>query len=491
MSEVTLIFPHQLFEKHPAISKSRKVILVEEQLFFKQFAFHKQKIAFHRATMKFYANFLADREIQTEYINAQHSSADVRILIDALGKQDIDAIHYAEVSDDWLRQRIRQSAERAHIKPLCYDSPLFLNTRDQLESYFEDQTNYRQTDFYIDQRKKRHILVDEHNKPLGGKWSFDADNRSKYPKGKQAPFVSFPEENDYYREAKEYVTQHFNNNYGRLSTGIHYPSTFKQSRRWLEHFLQQRFKAFGDYQDAMVRSEVILHHSVLTPMLNAGLLTPQEIIETTLNYADDTDIPPNTLEGFIRQIMGWREFIRAVYEREGRRERTMNFWGFDRNIPESFWNGTTGIRPVDIVIKRVLNTGYCHHIERLMVIGNFMLLCEFDPNEVYRWFMELFVDAYDWVMVPNVYGMSQFADGGLMATKPYISSSNYINKMSNFNGGPWETIWDSLFWRFMHVHRSYFEDNHRMGMLLHTFDKMDKQKQDRLISNADEFLDKL
>jgi deoxyribodipyrimidine photolyase-related protein len=158
---------------------------------------------------------------------------------------------------------------------------------------------------------------------------------------------------------------------------------------------------------------------------------------------------------------------------------------------KNFWAGTTGIEPIDSTIKKILETGYCHHIERLMILGNFMLLCEFDPNEVYKWFMELFIDSYDWVMVPNVYGMSQFADGGIMATKPYISGSNYVLKMSNYKKGDWQETWDGLFWRFMHVHRSFFLQNPRLGMLISSFDKMPEQKQKMHLTNADHFLQTL
>jgi deoxyribodipyrimidine photolyase-related protein len=186
--------------------------------------------------------------------------------------------------------------------------------------------------------------------------------------------------------------------------------------------------------------------------------------------------------------MGWREFIRAVYELKGTEERNKNFWKFKRKIPESFWKGETGIDPLDKAIKKVLKTGYCHHIERLMLLGNFMLLCEFDPDEVYQWFMELFIDAYDWVMVPNVYGMSQFADGGIMATKPYISGSNYIMKMSDFDKGDWQGIWDALFWRFIHVHRDYFTSQPRLGMMVFTFDKMAAEKRETLLKTAEDFL---
>jgi deoxyribodipyrimidine photolyase-related protein len=267
-----------------------------------------------------------------------------------------------------------------------------------------------------------------------------------------------------------------------------YPTTYEESQAWLNQFLQNRFAEFGEYEDSLVRGENILNHSVLSPMLNIGLLTPQDILNKALLFANKNKVPINSLEGFVRQILGWREFIRGVYEHKGTQERTMNYWQFSRKIPKSFWDGTTGIPPVDEVIKKVLATGYVHHIERLMVLGNIMLLCEFDPDEVYRWFMEMFVDAYDWVMVPNVYGMSQFADGGLMATKPYISGSNYLMKMSDFEKGDWQQTWDGLFWRFMHVHRNFFLKNPRLGMLVKTFDKMTEEKKEAHIHQAEIFL---
>jgi deoxyribodipyrimidine photolyase-related protein len=242
------------------------------------------------------------------------------------------------------------------------------------------------------------------------------------------------------------------------------------------------------YEDAQVAREPVLYHSVLTPMLNIGLLQPQQVLDATLAHAARHAVPLNSLEGFVRQLVGWREFLRIVYEREGRRQRTRNFWGFSRRIPAAFWTGTTGIAPVDIVIQKVLAGAYNHHIERLMVLGNFFLLCEFDPDEVHRWFMEMYIDAYDWVMVPNVYGMSQFADGGLLATKPYLSGSNYLLKMGDWPKGDWQATWDGLFWRFLHVNRDFFTKNPRLGMLVRTFDKMSETKQAAHLAHAEAFL---
>jgi deoxyribodipyrimidine photolyase-related protein len=486
-----IVFPHQLFEKSELIGSCGTVYLVEESLYCKQFLFHKQKIAFHRASMKFYEDHLRSLQIRVVYVEAHDPLADVRNLIIHLKEQGIVAFDYIDTTDRWLEQRIERASRENGITPCKRKSPLFLNDTDELQSYFGERKKWFQTDFYKHQRQKRNILLDADGKPIGGKWTFDDENRLKYPKGCTPPDVAFPVMNRYIEEAHGYVAKHFPGNYGNLSSTFIYPVIFDESKRWLDDFFSKRFSGFGAYEDAIVGKEAVLHHSVLTPMLNVGLLTPHQVIDASLQHAMQHEVPINSLEGFIRQIVGWREFIRAVYELKGGLVRTRNYWGFNKKIPESFWNGTTGIKPLDMTIRKVLDTGYCHHIERLMVIGNFMLLCEFDPDEVYRWFMELFIDAYDWVMVPNVYGMSQFADGGMMSTKPYISGSNYIMKMSDHEKGDWQKVWDGLFWRFMHVHRDFFMQNPRLGMLVKSFDKLPHEKRNMHLGNADRFLDVL
>jgi deoxyribodipyrimidine photolyase-related protein len=491
MKSVALVFPHQLFENTILLEKASEIYIVEEFLFFSQYNFHKQKIAFHRASMKFYETHLQQKNKKIIYIDAQNQLSDIRKLLPYLSNQGVGSIHYYHTTDNWLEKRITTTAQLLQLNVVVYSSPLFFNSIQENEIFFSNKKQFFQTDFYIFQRKKLNILLDENQKPKGGKWSFDADNRLKYPKQKIPPKVVLPQLNFYYKEALEYVQENFSNNYGKLLTNFYYPSTYQETNQWLQQFLHTRFSEFGEYEDAIVEQETFLHHSVLTPMLNVGLITPQAIVVATLQYAQQHNIALNSVEGFIRQIIGWREFIRAVYELKGSQERTMNYWKFTRKIPASFWTGTTGIYPIDQTIKKVLKSGYCHHIERLMVLGNFMLLCEFNPNEVYKWFMEMFIDAYDWVMVTNVYGMSQFADGGLMATKPYISGSNYILKMSNYSKGDWQNVWDGLFWRFMHTHRSFFLKNPRLGMLVHSFDKMDESKRNNHLANAEVFLQSL
>ncbi len=491
MKSTGIVFPNQLFENSVLIDSCSRIYLVEEYLFFKQYNFHKQKIAFHRASMKFYESYILEKGIEVVYIESKNELSDIRKLVFFLKSAGIDRIEYIDPIDNWLEKRMDRSCLQNQLSATQYPSPMFLNSKLDINNFFADKKKMFQTDFYKSQRIKRKILLENGEKPVGGKWTFDAENRLKYPKGKKPPLVKPLKMNGFYQEAISYTKAHFHINYGQVNASFLYPNTFEETQNWLSDFLQHRFYEFGLYEDAMVEGQSVLHHSVLTPMMNVGLITPQQVLDKSLQFASENEIPLNSLEGFIRQILGWREFIRAVYQLKGTEERTMNYWGFTRKIPASFWNGSTGIEPIDSTIKMVLKTGYCHHIERLMVLGNFMLLCEFDPDEVYRWFMEMFIDSYDWVMVPNVYGMSQFADGGLMATKPYISGSNYLLKMSDFKKGPWQEIWDGLFWRFMHVHRDFFLSNPRLGMLVGTFDKMALEKQKLHLEKAEGFLGKL
>jgi deoxyribodipyrimidine photolyase-related protein len=238
----------------------------------------------------------------------------------------------------------------------------------------------------------------------------------------------------------------------------------------------------------MVVAEKTLFHSVLSPLINVGLIQPAEFLQALLHAYQKAKAPINSIEGIVRQIIGWREFVQITYRKIGSQQRTKNFWGFTKKMPQSFYNGTTGIDPIDISIKKLLESGYNHHIERLMVLGNFMLLCEIEPDAVYQWFMEMYIDAYDWVMVPNVYGMSQFADGGMITTKPYICGSNYLMKMGDFPKGEWQVIWDGLFWRFLSKQRVVFSKNPRWAMLLSTWDKMPEEKRANHLKNAEQFL---
>ena len=492
MQSLNLIFPNQLFEDSPLYSNGNLCVLVEHDLFFKQYKFHKQKLAFHRASMQSLKVFLEEKGLKVRYISSIDKASNTQVLFQALNAEGFVHINTYLPVDNWLEKQMAEESKIQGFEIEYHENPLFLNKEEDLQDFFGKSKNrYFHNDFYIQQRKKQDILLDDRKEPVGGKWSYDADNRKKYPKKKVPPQMEYAPFCPFYKEAFGYVEKNYASNYGDLNSEKLFPIDHEGSNDWFESFLKERFEEFGPYEDAIVKDESVLHHSVLTPMMNSGLITSKYVVHRSIDFAIEHGVPLNSLEGFIRQIIGWREFIRGFYLHKGVQSRTMNYWGFERKIPASFYDGTTGIPILDHTIKQLLSTGYNHHIERLMVLGNFMLLCEFDPDEVYKWFMEMYIDAYDWVMVPNVYGMSQFADGGLMATKPYISGSNYLMKMSNFSKGPWQEIWDGLFWRFMHVHRDFFTRNPRLGMLVRMFDKMPEEKKDKHMDNANAFLNLL
>ena len=488
--DISIIFPNQIFENSKLLDESSKIFLIEEYLFFNQFNFHKQKILFHRMTMKSYEKFLKKKKLDVVYIDSTENISDIREFIRNLDKK-IKSIKIYDPVDNWLSRRINDSCEEKNIKIENYNNPLFINNNEDLETFFRsDKKKFFQTSFYKKQRVKLDIMMIG-DKPEGGKWTYDDQNREKYPKNKIPPEIDYPKKDDNYNEALNYLNNNYKNNYGLIDDENIYPYNFQLAKKWLDDFFKKRFYEFGPYEDAVVKEKSILNHSVLSPLLNTGLINPKELIKRTINYHYENKIPINSTEGFIRQIIGWREFIRGVYVCKGTEERNKNFWNFSRKIPSSFYSATTGIGPVDDTINKINKSGYANHIERLMIIGNFMLLCEFDPNEVYRWFMELFIDSYDWVMVPNVYGMSQFGDGGLMSTKPYISGSSYILKMSNYKRGDWCMIWDSLFWNFIDKQREFFLTNPRMRMLVSSFDRMDIEKKEKLINTANKFISNL
>ena len=485
MKIAAIVYPHQLFAPHPAMEGASSTIFVEDPLFFSQYRFHRQKLMLHRASMKRYAAKLRESGAEVRYLDVADVQS-TQSIARHLAKWKIRSVRVVDPCDDWLTQRLGAGLQDCGIGLTLVDNPHFFTPTTEIVRFVRGKKKLFFTEFYISQRKRLNILMDE-GKPVGGKWSFDPDNRKKLPGALAIPTVPFSVEDEFVREARNYVLQRFPNAPGK-DAPFRYPTDHIGAEAWLAEFVKHRLNRFGDYEDAVSAQHDILFHSVLTPMLNIGLLSPQRVVEAALAHADR--VPLNSLEGFIRQVIGWREFVRLVYLTWGRKQRTRNFWGFTQDLPAAFYDGSTGVEPVDHVIRQVLSTGYCHHIERLMILGNFLLLCDVRPDAVYQWFMELFVDAYDWVMVPNVYGMSQHADGGLMTTKPYISGSSYVLKMSDFKKGPWCAVWDALYWRFIDRHADFFAANPRMAVMAKMKDKLGgKMMEHHRV--ADEFLARL
>lgn len=492
MRSATLILPNQLFKNHPSIDKSDITFLYEDQIFFKDVTyphqFHKKKLVLHRASMKAYQQWLSKKSTKATYVDYEPSK-ELKNLKDYCEEWHIKQINITEINDHILKKRLDEFTNLNSITLNEIPSPGFLNSVKYNVRFFDQKKHFYHNSFYIEQRKKHDILL-KNDEPMGGKWSFDQENRKPINSSKNIPHIPTIKTNNLLKESINYVENNFSDNPGQL-TGFFYPYTFDQAEHWMNDFFNNRFNNFGSYQDAISKKEPFLYHSLLSSSINIGILTPLQVLDYAINNANIHDIPVNSTEGFIRQILGWREFMRAIYHLKGNQQRSMNFFNHTYPMPQAFYTGETDIKPVDTVIKRLLSTGYAHHIERLMILGNFMLLCEIHPTAVHQWFMEMFIDSYDWVMVPNVYGMSQFADGGMMTSKPYISSSNYILKMSDFSKAEWCPIWDGLFWRFVDKHQKLFKKNPRMRMLVSYWNKLAKNKKKKKIDIAESYLSHL
>jgi deoxyribodipyrimidine photolyase-related protein len=370
---------------------------------------------------------------------------------------------------------------------------MFLTSENEFREFFNSRSGTRKywmNDFYIWQRKRLNILIDVDNKPVGGKWSYDTENRKKLPKDISIPKTFEIKDNEYIREAREYVEQYFPDNFGEIDK-FWCPIDFQGAKAHLREFLHTRLELFGPYEDAITTQSDSVFHSTISPLLNNGLLTPDYVIQETLNFINKNKFNLASAEGFIRQIIGWREYIRALYVLEGRKIRTSNYFGSNRAMPKAMWTATTGIEPLDYHIKVLAEYAYTHHIPRLMLFGNYLNLCQIQPDAVYSWFMEMYIDAYDWVMVPNVYSMTLYADGGLLTTKPYIASSNYILKMSDFKKGEWSLILDDLFWNFVGKNFDKLQKEGRLGFIGVQYSKMTDIKKQSYKKNAKEYLETL
>ncbi len=484
--EVLILFPHQLFENHAALKKDRIVCLLEDDYFFSRFSFHKKKLIFHRASMKSFGEMLAKSGYRIVYFTYPTVRDEHLGFFSYLKNNTITVCNYVDPTDKELENELIKTAQRKNIKLVRYDSPMFLATSNEVENVLGDKSHYSMASFYIDQRKRYSILIQD-NKPVGGRWSFDTENRKKFPKELQLPnLIEFVKDSHIVKAQLE-IEKEFSRNPGSIENFI-FPITHKDAKKWLENFLYHRLINFGNFQDAISKKITFGYHSLLSPLLNVGLLTPEYVIKSTLEYAEKYEVPLNSLEGFIRQIIGWREFMRGIYHIKGEFIQDQNFFKHTQQLPVSFWTASTGIEPIDDAIKHTLENSYAHHIERLMILGNFMLLTEVEPHQVYKWFMEMYIDAYDWVMIPNVYSMSQFADNGLITTKPYISGSNYILKMSDYKKGPWCNVWDGLYWRFIYKNIHTISKNPRLIIMKSYLTRMDKKILNNHIINAENFL---
>lgn len=479
---IQLVLPHQLFEEHLEASPGTRFVLLEDDLLFRSLRFHRQKLVLHRASMTLFARRLEEAGFVVEYLATSAEVPSQERLAATLGECGATLVTYYDVVDDWLERRLTRTLAAVGVDARVLGTPQFLTSREVLTTYFAS-ANWRMQTFYEWQRRRLGILVESDGSPTGGKWSFDTENRKKLPRKIQLPDLPRFDRTAEVEDAVTWVVQEFPDNPGTAES-FNWPVTHEQASDALEAFLTERFELFGPYEDAMAEGETYLFHSALSSSMNNGLLSPADVVDLALDFAARHDVPIASVEGFVRQVIGWREYMRASYVLRGVEMRTGNTLGLTAPLDERWWTGDTGLAPLDSVITRVLDTAYAHHIERLMVCGNAALLMRAAPDAVYEWFMEMFIDAYDWVMVPNVYAMSQYAAGNIITTKPYVSGSNYVKKMSDFKDGPWRFGWDALYWEFVEDHRDLFARNPRSRMSVVLLDKMDTDRRTALRQEA-------
>lgn len=474
-----------LFPDHGNLSpdKNSLFFMAEDHGMCTRFKYHKHKLILLLSAMRSHRDSLSEN-LTVEYFELDKRRTYFSTLLSTAEKYGVNELVTYEAPNSSFISSLKKLCADNNLRLTLKPSPMFINTPDEFRDYRNNNKRLLMNDFYISQRKKLGILVDDEKKPIHGRWNFDEENRKKLPKGIKIPLLPDVNSTDHTKEVCSLVEKEFAEHPGG-SRGFFIPTTRDSALGWLEIFLKERFADFGPYEDAISSKESFVFHSLLSPLLNAGLLTPLEVVKRAVGFAFENNIPFQSLEGFVRQVIGWREFIHGVYYTENLKG---NFFSHKRKLKECWYDGTTGLKPLDDTINKVLKNGYCHHIERLMIVSNLMLLCEIDPDEVYRWFMELFIDAYDWVMVPNVYGMGQFADGGVFATKPYISGSSYIRKMSDYKKGEWCEVWDGLYWRFIDENRDFFRKNQRMAMMVSMLDKLDLKRKNRIFKKAEQFI---
>ena len=491
-----IIFPTQIYYNNELIkkikSKYTNVYLIEEPTYFIKFKYHKLKLAYHRASMKKYYDYLKSLNLQVFYIEYKD--------VTELFYKKLKNVTFIDPVDNKLLKKIKTL-----IQTNILDWIQFLISREEIPnilSLCKTKTGYRNDLFYKYMRIKLKILVDSDNKPIGDQWSFDKDNRQSFPKNMKIPELITIKKDKYIIEAIEYVNNNFPNNYGSLDNFI-YPIDYDSTIKWLNNFLELKFNNFGPYEDAVLKSEpdavlksdpdavnkqdLSLFHSVLTPMLNIGLITDKELLEHAEKYYEKNmkTIKLQSYEGFIRQIIGWRTYVLSMYIEHGEKIRKSNILKHKNKLNEKWWY-SIGLEPVDSLINKIVKYSYAHHIERLMYLGSIMLLLQIDPKEVYRIFMEWTIDAYDWVMVPNIFCMSQYASD-IMMTRPYINSSNYILKMSNFKRGEWCKIWDAIYYSFINKHKKLLSKNYATAMQVKHWDNKSEKDQKELLEIAQKF----
>jgi deoxyribodipyrimidine photolyase-related protein len=495
-----IILSNQLFENSPILDEINKddvIFLYEHPIHFTEFNYHKMKLVMHRATMKFYYDYLKKKiKNKIHYLEFNDN------LLKEINKIKSDKLLVYNPIDHTIMKEYLSISKKHNIELELFDNPVNICTVSDYDDYLKESKNknpYFHHSFYIWCRRKFGILLDKKDNPIGNKWSFDTENRIPFPKDYDEDINFKIKSNEYLVEAKKYVNMHFKNNHG--NDEYYLPIDFKGAKAQLDKFLKERLNDFGPYEDAVSSNIIFGTHSVLSPIINIGLITPNYILEKVQEYYKEKKPKIQSVEGYVRQLF-WREFCVLVYLNKNKELEKGNLFNHENKLDKSWYNGTTPLVIINDLIKKVLEYGWAHHIERLMYLGNFMFLTQINPKYVYKWFMEMFIDAYPWVMSPNVYGMSQHSAGQIMMKRPYFSSSNYIDKMSTYkkkegvyekiklndNNYEWYEIWDALYYNFINDNIKYLSKNYSTANIVLIWKKQKDSRKKELLNISKLFL---
>ena len=459
---------------------------------------HPKKIAFVFSAMRKFAAELRAAGWDVRYGRLDDPATGASICAELLRRgEEVGATEVlATEPGEW---RLIEALQACPLPVTLQPDDRFLCSHADFEAWAAGRKALRMEYFYREMRKTTGLLM-EGDQPAGGQWNFDHDNRKPAPGAVDfdGPMRFAPDAVT--REVLDLVADRFGDNFGDLED-FWFATDRAQARRALAHWIAGGLPKYGDYQDAMVTGERFLWHGVISMYVNAGLLGPMEVCAAVEEAWRDGRAPLNAAEGFIRQVIGWREYVRGIYFLEGPDYTARNALGQTRDLPPVYWGGETGMRCMAEAVGQTRTEAYAHHIQRLMVTGNFALLAGVDPAQVHEWYLAVYADAYEWVEAPNVIGMSQFADGGIIASKPYVSSGNYINKMSDYCKGCAYSVtkktgqgacpFNLLYWHFMDRHRDLFAGNPRMAQMYRTWDRMDADKREVILSEAEQVLSRL
>ena len=459
---------------------------------------HPKKIALIFAAMRKFAQALEQdgwTVAYTQLDDTENAGSIVGELLRRAAQTGASEVLATEPGEWRLIDKLKDAPLKVQILP----DDRFLASHAEFEAWAEGRKALRMEYFYREMRRKTGLLMDG-DQPAGGKWNFDHDNRKAAPDDVTVDGPLRFEPDATTREVLDLVQARFGDNFGDLAP-FWFATTRAEALQALDHFIANALPRFGDYQDAMLNENEFLYHAILSPYLNIGLLNVTEICEAAADAYAAGHAPINAAEGFIRQIIGWREYVRGIYFLEGPDYTARNILGHNRDLPWFYWGGETRMNCVVKAVGQTKAQAYAHHIQRLMVTGNFALLAGIDPAQVHEWYLAVYADAFEWVEAPNTIGMSQFADGGVIASKPYVSSGAYINRMSDHckschysvsaKTGDKACPFNLLYWHFLDRHRDRFSNNPRMGNMYRTWDRMDADKRKRVLAEGDALLARL